>query len=149
MSLVLSLACGVTGWVGHNVCEKVDALEDAVLGPKIGKRALRILTNIFAGASAGGMLLLALSTTRFAIKSFALMQGMYALAIAVSVIAALNNRYETEIHLTRFLNITALVASVGAVAFGALSLVGMGGVAIAVNSLILLHDLYDRQEANF
>lgn len=147
MSVAFSLGCGVVGWAGHNIAEKAEVFDSLI--PTPGKRVVRILTNIFAGVGAGEMLVIALSTTRFAIRSFSLIQGVYALAIALPVVAALNNRYKVEVKLTRLLNITALVASVGAVAFGALSLFGFGGVAITVNSLILLHDLYDRLEEEF
>lgn len=145
MSVALSLGFGAAGWVGHNVSEKAEIFEGDVFEPSIGKRVVRILTNIFAGVSAGEMMVIALSTTRFALRSFALVEGVYALAIAVPVVAALNKRYKVEMNLTKLLNIVALVASVGAVAFGALSLVGWGGAAVVMNSLILLHDLYDKK----
>lgn len=142
MSAVVSLGFSAAGWAGHYVAEKSCLFEDdkGYENPSISKRIIRVITNIFSGVGAGEMLAIALSTTRFAINHFPIIHGIYAAAVAIPVITVLNKRYQTELHLNKLLNIISLVGSVGAVGFGALSLVGWGGVAVTANAAFLLYD---------
>lgn len=132
MTIGVAISSAVVGSLCHHQAEANGSNKTA--------RTWKAANNIFAGICASELVIIALKATRYAVKNINIIEGLFAAAIAIPILAALGSKYKVDLHLTKALNGVSLVASVAAVAFGSLPLVGMGGLAIAVNSILIIHD---------